>query len=86
MPAYVGSGSKASDRRVRRVRGMSAVPPIAPELLRCSNSTKSASSGHMHCSKFGEDSAPSSAGTSSVVDKVKIGRTLRVTNPINASG
>ena len=43
-------------------------------------------SRHMQCSKFSEDSAPSSAGTSSVVDKVKIGRTLRVTNPINASG
>ena len=39
----------------------------------------------MHCSKFGEGFLAWSAGTS-VVDKVEIGRTLRVTNPINASG
>ena len=30
---------------------MSAVPPIAPELLRCSDSTKSANSGLMHCKR-----------------------------------
>jgi hypothetical protein len=51
--AYVGSGSKASDRRARRVRCMSAVPLIAPELVRCSDSTKSATTGLMQCSKTG---------------------------------
>ena len=45
------SASKASDRRARRVRGMSAVPPIASELVRCSNSTKSAITGPVQCSK-----------------------------------
>jgi hypothetical protein len=49
--AHVGSGSKASDRRARRVRGMSAVPPIAPEIVHCSDSTKSAISRLMQCSK-----------------------------------
>jgi hypothetical protein len=43
-PVFVGSGSKASDRRARRLRGMSAVPPIALEIVHCSDSTKSATS------------------------------------------
>jgi hypothetical protein len=47
-PAYVGSGSKASDRRARRARGMSAAPPIAPEIVHCSDSTKSAKRRHMN--------------------------------------
>ena len=54
-------GSKASDRRARRVRGMSAVPPIAPELVRCSDSTKSAMNGLVHCSIQHRHSINSSA-------------------------
>jgi hypothetical protein len=49
--AYVRDGSKASDRRARRVRGMSAVPLIATELVRCSDSTKSANCDITQCSK-----------------------------------
>ena len=30
---------------------MSAVPPIAPEFVHCSDSTKSANNGLLHCSK-----------------------------------
>jgi hypothetical protein len=35
-----------------------------------------------HCTKFGEDSVPSSVQTSSVDDQVTAGRTLRATNPM----
>jgi hypothetical protein len=43
------------------LRGMSAVPPIAPKLVRCSDSTKSAMSGLMQCSKQHSYSITSSA-------------------------
>jgi hypothetical protein len=46
----------------------------------------SAISRHMHCSKIRRTFRPSSAGTSSVVDKGPVGRTLRVTNAINSLG
>ena len=42
--AHVGCGSKGSDRRARRVIGMSAVPPIATEFVHCNDSTKGATS------------------------------------------
>jgi hypothetical protein len=37
-----------------------------------------------HCTKFGEDSIPSSVQTSSVDNKVTAGRTLPATNAINS--
>jgi hypothetical protein len=40
----------------------------------------------MHCDKIRRRFHPASAGTSRVVDKVKIARTLRVTDPINSLG
>jgi hypothetical protein len=49
--ANVSCGSKASDRRARRARGMSAAPPIAPEIVHCSDSTKSAMSRQLQCNK-----------------------------------
>jgi hypothetical protein len=45
-------GSFASDGSARRVRGMSAVPPIAPEFVHCSDLTESAISGLVQCSKI----------------------------------
>jgi hypothetical protein len=40
----------------------------------------------MHCTNSAKIFRPWSTGTSSVVDKVKIGRTLRVTDLINSLG
>jgi hypothetical protein len=53
-PRMSVEGQKASDRRARRVRGMSAVPPIAPKLVRCSDSTKSVRTGLLRCNKVDE--------------------------------
>src|SRR5258706_1566174 len=44
-------GSIASEQHVRRVRGMSASPPIASKLRRRSESTWCATSGLLQCSK-----------------------------------
>ena len=46
-----GFGSFSSDRPAPDALGMSAGPPIAPEIVHCSDSTKSAMSRHMRCSK-----------------------------------
>jgi hypothetical protein len=73
------------ERRTRREHFSSAALSITDDLLHRNILLLRATCGLMHCSKFGEDST-SSAGTSGVVDEVKIARTLRVTDPINLVG
>jgi hypothetical protein len=59
--AHVSSGSKASDRRARRLRGMSAVPLIATELVTRGIPSLGANNGLPQCSKSHLYSMTSSA-------------------------
>jgi hypothetical protein len=50
-PVYVRFGSIATDRHAGAARAMSALPPIATGLMRHSEMSRCANSGHMQCSK-----------------------------------
>jgi hypothetical protein len=46
------SGHSALHRHAQRVRGVSSVPPIAPELVHRGQMTLSAKRGLMQCSRY----------------------------------
>src|SRR5258708_38564756 len=67
----VSYGSFSSDQPAPDALGMSAAPPIAPKIVHCSDSTKSAKSGCEQSQQGSSYSITSSAATSSAGGTVR---------------